>query len=205
MQKLVSTNNWYRTLLENKVVWKYPGHGPHPIYSINGNHADFYINSDYLARNPQLTKDVAQALFDTAIKKKLVKPDWVLTYPPFGLQISFCLAELFRCKFGYIKSLQEPDLYFDVHENENVLLCADDINSGNSMSKVITAAKNKGAKIIDQLAVVGNYSGKEKFNDIEIISLMEETINVWSPDNCDLCAKGSSALPARQNWSKFVK
>jgi orotate phosphoribosyltransferase len=200
----VKQNNWYQKLLDQQVIWEYPGDGPHAIYTINNRHSDFYINSDYLACKPWLTREVSQGLFDKLNSEKFIEPDWVLTYSPFGLHIGFCLAELYRCKFGFIKSLEEPDLYFDVKENENILLCADDVNSGNSMRKVILAVKNKGAKIIDKLAVVGNYSGNTKLDDIQIISLMEEDINVWPPEDCSLCKQGSQALSARKNWQKFT-
>lgn len=200
----VTKTDWHDKLLENKVIWEYPGHGPHVIFSLNDSHSDFYINSDYLACNPPLAREISLGLFNTIVGETQTKPDWILTYPPFGLHIGFCLAELFNCKFAFIKSLQEPEIYFDLKANERVLLCADDMGSGKSMSKVIEAAISKRVKIIDPIAVTVNRSGKSTFNDMQIISLLEQEVNIWPPEDCSLCATGSPALPARENWLEFT-
>ncbi len=199
-----SVINWYDELLTEQVIWQYPGHGPHTSYTLNNNHSDFYINSDYLTCNPQLLKQITLSLFKKLSHTIEVQPDWVLTYPPFGVHIGFCLAELFKCKFGYIKSLDEPQIYSDLQPNETVLLCADDITSGTCMNKVIDAAANKKARILDSIAVVANLSSNSSFNAFNIVSLIERKIGVWKPDNCPLCAAGSPALPARENWLNFT-
>lgn len=200
----IKTCDWHSKLVEEKVIWEYPGNGPHVTFSLNDSHADFYINSDYLACDPTVAREISLSLFEKIIEKTKIKPDWILTYPPFGVHLGFCLAELFKCKFGFIKSLQEPEIHFDLKANETVLLCADDIGSGASMQKVVDAAINKGVTILDLIAVVVNRSGKSAFNNMQIVSLIEPDVKIWKPDNCELCARGSQALPARANWLKFT-
>jgi len=197
--------DWHSKLSENHVVWQYPGYGPHPVYTLGDNHSDFYFNSDYLARNPSLLREVCLSLFEAARKKISFAPDWILTYPPFGVSFGLSLAELFQCEFDYIKSLQEPMIDFDLQANETVLLCADDIHTGTSIRKVFNAARNKRAKIIGPIAVVANFTGESNFEGIEIVSLITKKINVWHPDKCPLCASGSRALSARENWLEFIK
>jgi hypothetical protein len=75
------------------------------------------------------------------------------------LNIGFCLADLFQCKFAYIKSLDQPELNFDVHPNHSVLFCADDLYTGGSFRKVLTAVLDAGANLVQPLAVMANFSG----------------------------------------------
>ena len=156
LKNQTTITDWHNKLLEEKVIWKYPGYGPHVNFVLNNNHSDFYFNSGYLAYKPYLTREISLTLFKKINEKREVKPDWILTYPPFGLQISFCLAELFGSKLGFIKSLSEPEIYCGIKQNETALLCSDDLGSGVSLLRLIEAAKGKGAHIIDLIAVVVN-------------------------------------------------
>jgi orotate phosphoribosyltransferase len=196
--------DWEILLSQRQVTWQYPGHGPHAAYSLWDKHSDFYFNSDYLVCNPSLLKEAAKALFHALKQKSAKKPDWVITYPPFGLNIAFCLADLLQCKFGYIKSLEEPELNFDIRPNNSVLFCADDLHTGNSFRKVLSAVQKADATIIQPLAVVANFSGTSRFEGYEVEALFCKNINIWNAAECPLCATGSEPLPARRNWQNFT-
>ncbi len=196
--------NWDERLIAEGVIWQYPGHGFHAAHILTNQHSDFYFNSDYLVCNPALLKEVCSALVKNIESKIKVKPNWIITYPPYGLNIGFCLAELLKTKFGYIKSLQEPELQFGVTSGENILLCADDLISGNSLRKVLNATTAKQAKIIDPVLVIANLSGQTKFEGLEIVSLITTKMNTWDANSCPLCASGSPALAARANWQMFI-
>ena len=196
--------DWHKKLLEERVIWECPGIGPHVTHVLNNNHSDFYINSDYLALNPPLTREIALDLFSAINMNERIKPDWIITYPPFGLNIGFCLAELFNCKFGFIQSLAEPELYFDLQKQEKVLLCADDIFSGETINKLIAAVEKKRSHIINLIAVVVNRRGEPTFDSMPIISLLEPKVNVWKKEECPLCAANSPVLPARENWLELT-
>jgi hypothetical protein len=81
------------------------------------------------------------------------------THPSFGLNIGFCLADLFQCNFAYVKSLDQPEINFDVRPNDSVLFCADDLHTGGSFRKVQSALVGARANIVEPLAVVANFSG----------------------------------------------
>jgi hypothetical protein len=197
--------DWETLFAEQGIIWKYPGQGPHAAYSLWNKHSDFYFNSDYIICNPPLLKETTLALFNAVRIKLTTKPNWVVTYPPFGLNIGFCLADLFQCKFAYVKSLDQPELNFDVRSNDSVLFCADDLHTGGSFRKVLTAVADAGAKIIQPLAVVANFSGTSVFDGYEVAALIQKNIHIWDADTCPLCAAGSVALPARRNWQELVK
>jgi hypothetical protein len=122
-----STTNWEEFFEERKISWHYPGHGTHAIYSLSDKHSNFYFNSDYLVANGALVKELCKTLFEDVIRKYRIAPDWIVTYPPFGLNIGFSLAELFGSKLAYIKSLEENEIQFDLRAGETALFCADDL------------------------------------------------------------------------------
>jgi orotate phosphoribosyltransferase len=205
MKNIKSKIDWENRFIEEKIIWKYSGQGPHASYILSDKHSDFYINSDCLTINPAFTREACSSLYEILKEHLQIKPDWILTYPPFGSHIGFCLAELLGCKFSYIKSLQEPEIYFDLKENETVLLCADDFTSGTCIKKIKEAALRKKVKIIDLIAVIANLSNSSTFQNMQIISLMNKEINIWDADDCPLCKNGSLALKARDNWLDLIQ
>ena len=195
---------WEAILIENQILWQYPGHGPHATYTLSEKHSDFYFNSDYLISNPPLLKEAAVALLHKVQPQLKTQPKWIVTYPPYGLNIGFSLAELFDCKFAYIKSLEQPELNFDISPEDTVLFCADDLQTGSSFRQVRSALDQTGAKINAPLVVVANLSGNAVFDGFEVVSLFQKDIHIWDAGDCPLCAAGSEALPARRNWQEFV-
>jgi len=76
--------DWETLFTKQQVMWKYPGHGPHAAYALWNKHSDFYFNSNYIIFNPPLLKEATLALFNAVRAKLKAKPNWVVTYPPFG-------------------------------------------------------------------------------------------------------------------------
>jgi orotate phosphoribosyltransferase len=202
-KQLTDSGNWEALFHERRIIWRYPGHGPHAIYTLSGKHSDFYFNSDYLVSDRALVKELCSALFDEVSKRYSVKPDWVVTYPPFGLNIGFAFSELFDSGLAYIKSLEESDFCFDLKAGETALFCADDLYSGKSFRTVLKALENRGVKLIEPLMVLGNFSGKSVFDGYRIQALMDHEIPLWDKEQCPLCAAGSKPLLARRHWDEF--
>lgn len=197
--------NWNQRLTQRGLIWRYPGDGPHAAFSLNDSHSDFYFNSDCLISDPALLREACKEIFIQTKNQISKKPDWIITCPPHGLNVGFCLAELFDCNFGYIKSLQEPEIYFDLKTEETVLVCADDLISGASIAKIFNALANKGIKPTGPLMVIANWGDQASFNGFDAVSLIHEKANIWSPSDCPLCQSGSEAIPARQRWLELSK
>jgi orotate phosphoribosyltransferase len=204
-EQLISpATNWEELFEQRKIVWHYPGHGPHAIYSLSDKHSNFYFNSDYMVANGALVKELCQSLFEDVVNSHELKPDWVVTYPPFGLNIGYCLAELFDSKLAYIKSLAEAEIQFDVRPGETALFCADDLYSGKSFRKVLKALKARGAKLIEPLMVIGNFAGKANFDGYTVESLFAREIELWDKADCPLCKLGSTPVLARRHWDELT-
>lgn len=196
--------DWEALFVQQEILWKYPGRGPHAEYTLTKKHSDYYFNSDCLVSNPPLLKKSCQALFEAINKKSLQNPNWIVTYPPFGLSIASSLADLFHCRFGYIKSLDQPEMNFPIQTGETVLFCADDLYSGSSFRKVHRSLIKIGAKLANPLLVIANFSGASMFDKYQVVALLNKNISTWDENNCPLCAAGSAALPARENWRDFM-
>jgi orotate phosphoribosyltransferase len=192
--------DWFNLMKGQGVIWQYNGEGPHASYSLSNRHSDFYFNSNYLIANPSLLKAVCLALLEKLKPSLGENPDWVITYPPYGLNVGFCLAELLECKFAYVKSLEKPNLEFDIGPRDNVLFCADDLYSGGSFRTVKNALFKKGLEIMEPLVVVANFSGQTVFDGYQVESLIDSPISSWAAEDCPLCGAGSPAVSARSDW-----
>ncbi len=195
---------WDKKLCDNGILWRYSGSGAHAALSLTEKHSDLYFNTDYLVSNTALLKEACSALFTVCTRVTKQRPDWIITYPTAGLNIGFCLADLFEAKFGYIKSTQEPKLQFNLKPHQTALLCADDLITGSSMRKVINAIAAKAVKTTGPIAVLVNLSNQPVFAGIDVVSLVCTKMNLWDPNNCPLCASGSVAVSARDNWQELV-
>lgn len=195
--------NWEALFDERRIIWRYPGHGPHAVYTLSAKHSNFYFNSDYLVGNSELVKELCSALFAEVSPKYNVKPDWIVTYPPFGLSIGIAFAELFDCGLAYIKSLQENEIPFDLRAGETALFCADDLYSGGSFRKVRKAVQDRGVKLIEPLMVIGNFCGNSAFDGYRIQALYNQELDLWDQAQCPLCARGSKPLLARRHWDEL--
>jgi orotate phosphoribosyltransferase len=192
--------NWEKRLLEEKVIWRYPGRGPHAVFTLANKHSNAYFNSDYLISQPSLLEEACSDLYKVVRSKITSKPDWVISYAPYGLNVAFCLAKLFACRFGYTRPDNGNEITFDLKANDKVLLCADDLYTGQSVLKTISALTTREVQIIGPLVVLGNFSGSSKFKGNDIVSLVDFSIDIWESTHCPLCTAGSPALSARKYW-----
>jgi hypothetical protein len=204
LNRILEVEDWEETFQKCEVIWKYPGRGPHAAYTLSNRHSDFYFNSDYLISQPGLLKEACVALFNIFKAGNQPNPAWLVTYPPYGMNIAFCLAELMQSRLSYITSLDAPQLNFEITPEQSILFCADDLYTGGSYERVRLAVEEKGALIGAPLLVLANFSGSSSFRGHEVLALIEKKINLWTEAECPLCKAESTALPARKNWSALL-
>jgi orotate phosphoribosyltransferase len=193
--------NWENKLFKEQVIWRYPGHGPHAVFTLSDKHSNCYFNSDYFASKTSLLEESCSYLYEQAASVDKSKPDWIITYAPYGLEIGLCLSKLFGARFGYTE--RDNRINFNLQAGEKVLLCADDLHTGTRMQSLIDAVTAKQVEIIGPLIFMVNYTGKTKFNNQEVLSLVNLAIETWNPNKCPLCITGSQALVAREHWQKL--
>ena len=190
--------------ITDKAVWRYNNSKFHVQASESGMHADLYLNTDHIISDVLLVEKIVKSLFVKELKLKKIKPDWIMTYPPFGLAIAYALARESGAKFGYV-DIENDACNFDIKRGQKVIIIGDDIYSGGSIKKTINILIKMHAKIESPLFTIGNFSGMKKLLGIEILSALSERGNLYSENDCPMCQSGSKAVLPRPHWNKLMK
>jgi orotate phosphoribosyltransferase len=82
---------------------------------------------------------------------------------------------------------------FEIQPGERVLLAEDVTTTGGSVKEVLEAVKGMGADIAAVTAVVDRSAGKAQFS-VPYYSLFQMQVTNYEPQNCPLCALGSTAV-----------
>lgn len=192
-------------VIPGNTVWRYPGHAKfHVQTSESGLHSDLYLNTDYIVSDISLLERIVRDIFLKELHLRKVTPDWIITYPPFGLPIAYALARECGAKFGYV-DLKNNSCNFDVKDGDKVVIVGDDIYSGGSFKKTINILTQKEAKIESPLFTIGNFSGAKELLGVEVFSVLSEKGNLYPEKDCPLCHSGSKAILPRPNWSKLIQ
>jgi len=191
-------------LITNKALWKYHDSKLHVQTSESGLHSDLYLNTDFIISDVLLVGKIVKNIFYQELQSRKIKPDWIITYPPFGLAIAYALAKEIGAKFGYV-DINKEICNFDIKNGDIVIVIGDDIYSGGSLKKTINIVKGMGANIESPIFTIGNFSGTKKLLDLEVFSVISEKGNLYSKEDCPMCKSGSKAVLPRPNWDKLMK
>jgi orotate phosphoribosyltransferase len=191
-------------LITNKALWKYNNSKFHVQTSVSGLHSDLYLNTDYVISDVLLVEEIVKTIFLKELQLRKIKPDWIITYPPFGLAIAYALAKESGAKFGYV-DIKANICNFDVKNGDTVIVVGDDIYSGESIKKTINIIDNMGAKIESPIFTIGNFSGTKKLLDLEVLSVISENGDLYNENDCPMCKSGSIAVLPRPNWNKLME
>lgn len=191
-------------LITNKALWKYNNSKLHVQTSESGLHSDLYLNTDFIISDVLLVEEIVKNIFSKELQSRKIKPDWIITYPPFGLAIAYALARETGAKFGYVDT--KADICnFDIKNDDIVIIIGDDIYSGGNLKKTINIVKDMGANIKSPIFTIGNFSGTKKLLDLEVFSVISEKGNLYPENDCPMCKSGSKAVLPRPNWNKLMK
>lgn len=191
-----------RQLIIKEALWQYDNSNLHVQTLKSGKHSDLYLNSDQISTS--LLETVVKNIFAKEIESRGLKPDWVVTYPPFGLPIAYALVKNIGANFAYVDTKKE-ECNFGVKKGDSVIVVGDDIYSGGSLKKTISTMNYIGAKVESPIFVIGNLSGAETLMGLEIVSAISEKANMYHETDCPMCKAGSKAVLARPNWNELMK
>lgn len=187
-------------LIKEKALWRYNNSKFHVQTSESGMHSDLYLNTDKVVSDVSLVEEIVKNVFSKELALRKIKPDWIITYPPFGLVIAYVLAREVGAKFGYVDTKEEA-CNFDIKNGEKVIVVGDDIYSGGSIKKTIEIVNSLGAKVQSPIFTIGNFSGTEALLNLEIVSAISEHGNLYNEKDCPMCKAGSKAVLPRPNWN----
>jgi orotate phosphoribosyltransferase len=190
--------------IKNKALWKFADSEFHVQTSESGLHSDLYLNTDLIVSDTLLVEAVVKTVFVKELQSKKITPDWIITYPPFGLAIAYALARATGAKFGYV-DLEAATCNFDIKKDEVVIIVGDDIYSGGSLKKTINIVNHLNAKIVAPIFTIGNFSGIKELLNLEVCSVITEKGNLYAKAECPMCKAGSKAVLPRPNWNFLMK
>ncbi len=183
-----------------KSVWKFDNSKLHVKTLESGLHSDLYLNTDFVVSDPKLVESIVKDIFVKELNSRNIKPDWIVSYPPYGLPIAFELARQINAKFGYInRKTQVCD--FDIQEGETIIVIGDDIYSGGSIKETIQIVTSKGAIVKSPILTIGNFTGTESIMDLDIVSAISEKGTLYEENVCPMCKSGSKAVNPRTFWN----
>ena len=185
-----------------KSVWKFNNSKFHVKTLESGLHSDLYLNTDFVVSDPKLVESIVKDIFIKELNSRNVKPDWIVSYPPYGLPIAFELARQISSKFGYInRKTQVCD--FDIQEGETIIVIGDDIYSGGSIKETIQIVTSKGGIVKSPILTIGNFTGTKSIMDLDVVSAISEKGNLYKENVCPMCKKGSKPVNPRTYWKEL--
>jgi len=190
--------------IKDKALWKYDNSKFHVQTSESGLHSDLYLNTDYVMAEVVLLEEIVEKVFLKELNSRKIKPDWIITYPPFGLAIAYSLARQTGAKFGYVDSKAEV-CNFDIKEGDSVIVVGDEIYTGGCIKKTIDIVDKLGAKIEPTIFIIGNFSGAKTLGGFEVVSVLSENGNFYEEKDCPMCKAGSKAVLPRPNWPQLME
>ncbi len=185
-----------------KSVWKFNNSKLHVKTLESGLHSDLYLNTDFVVSDPKLVESIVKNIFVKELNSRNIKPDWIVSYPPYGLPIAFELARQINAKFGYInRKTQVCD--FNIQKGETIIVIGDDIYSGESIKETIQIVISKGGIVKSPILTIGNFTGTKSIMDLDVVSAISEKGTLYEENVCPMCKAGSKAVNPRTYWKEL--
>lgn len=185
-------------------IWKNTSISPYHVKtSESGLHSDIYLNSDTITSDPILVEEIITSVFLPQFQSDGTQPDWVITYPPYGMALGYSLAHKIWAKFGYINR-KEMTCSFDIYEWQKVLLIADDIYTWGNIKDMIGILKQKKVVIMNPIFSIANFWKMTSIENLDIYSIFSATANLYTQENCPMCQHWSIAITPRENWKLLI-
>ena len=174
----------------------------------SGNHSQFYLQSAKVLENPRTAKLLANALAKQ-IRESDIKIDTVCAPALGGLIAGYALAEALDVRYIFAERVDGNMSIrrgFEVSEGEKVLICEDIITTAGSALEAAEVVKSLGGDIVAFAALANRgfckrqgSSLEQKENcklpkDMPFFALADFDFEMYSPDECTLCADGSEAI-----------
>ena len=174
----------------------------------SGNHSQFYLQSAKVLEDPKTAKLLAKALAEE-IKKSGVEIDTVCAPALGGLIAGFALATALDKRSIFAERVNGEMTIrrgFEIKKGEKVLICEDIITTGGSALEAAKVVEEMGGEIVAFAALANRgFCHRENSNidskpncklpkDIPFFALEDFTFEIYTPEECPMCKKGSEAI-----------
>jgi orotate phosphoribosyltransferase len=159
----------------------------------SGLHSSQYLQSALALRHPQDAARFGAAVAENFADEKI---DAVVSPAIGGLIIGFTVAQSLNIPFFWTErenGAMTLRRAFVAKEGENLLVVEDVITTGGSTRECIRTIEQSGAKVVAAASIIDRSGGAA---DVGVRRIALATLNVptFTPENCELCARGDAAV-----------
>ena len=174
----------------------------------SGNHSKRYLQSAKVLEDPKRAELICSALAEM-IQASGIKIDTVCAPALGGVLAGYELARSLGVRSIFVEKKEggmELRRGFNVHKDENILICEDIITTGGSAMKAARAIEELGANVVAFASLANRGFCKREGSDLEakaecklsssvpFFALDDFTFEMYPPSECPLCKEGSTAI-----------
>ncbi len=223
---LRTQDEWVAEYQRRGAYFQHDGNPKRPHFLLtSGQHSVGFFNSRILIADERLMREVACDIVTNIIAGGLdiTLVDRVVGPKTGATKLSeFVAAEIgacrgFPCGWASPKKVQNAEgktvgMEFDdpdhaVLSGEAVLFVEDVMTTGGSVLHAVNAAVARGGSPLGFIGMMVNRSGETSINGMKMVALVARHLpnfDVPGGKPCPLCAEGSVALPAKDNWAAIT-
>ncbi len=180
----------------------------------SGNHSNRYLQSAKVLEDPKRAAILADALA-MMIKESNLEVDTVCAPALGGILAGYELARSLNVRSIFVERKEggmELRRGFEVKKGEKILICEDIITTGGSAMEAASIIKKLGAEVVAFASLANRGFCKREGTDITpksecklpmdtpLFALDDFTFEMYTPEECPLCKKGSIAVkPGSRN------
>ena len=211
---------WIQVYQKLGALWIHDGNPrrPHALLT-SGMHSSGFFNSRLVISDDVAMEDAAKDLLSLLEKQRgsisgipgIVGPQTGATRLASLLCTELAMTTRRLCFWASpeksdidgIKSMVFNPKEKELLSGHSALLCEDVLTTGGSVDLTEKAVVEAGGKVLPIVLVLVNRSGLTEIHGKTIIALINHSMPIWTPENCELCKQGSVAIRPKDNWDKL--
>jgi adenine/guanine phosphoribosyltransferase-like PRPP-binding protein len=197
---------WSRVFYDLGAEWEYRGGDVCALHTVSGKVSDYYFNSEVISNNKEILEALCREVYLPQVTHRNLSVDAVASYPPYGEAFANAMARGLGVPSYFLRSLDVPEIDNQLKRDARVLVVADDIFSGGSVSQTIRAIHARRCAVAPLVCAFGNFSGKPSIDSFEIFSVISRRVDLFDVADSPLVARGIRPVNAREHWEElFVR
>ena len=174
--------------------------------------SDGYVNSAPVLADPVTVQTLGFWMTQRLAKRNVGKVDWVIGSAYAAITFSFEVARQLGARHGFVeKDPANPKKMvwnrLTIPGHAEVLQCEELITTlGTTMEvrRAVDEGNPEPVRWLPDVATAVYRPAKFQGGLIDVISLVAREVQSWKPEECPLCAGGSSRLRPKQNWAELT-
>lgn len=160
----------------------------------SGRHSDTYVQCARVMESPRTTVDLAREAALRLPEDVRSSVDLVISPAVGGITFGFAMGYVLDVDFIFAErqaGVMTLRRSFEIPQEANVLVCEDVVTTGGSVKEVCDLVEDAGATVAGVVSIIDRKTDR-KF-DAPFFPLLGLEVASWTPEECELCAKGGKA------------